>query len=175
MASSTQNTVILLIHGAWQRPIHYLNLASSLQASNLDIRIPALATAGHQADVPGKSINDDVIVIREVLNELLAQNKTIVMVCHSYGGIPGTDAASGETVEERCKQGKFGGIKAVVYLAAFAIPTAGTNLLQMVGVQNATQHPPWWLPKVNLPTPGHTSEMARLNLTTIYCRTVWQF
>lgn len=60
-----------------------------------------------------------------------------------------TDSVVGETVEERKARGAKGGIKAVVYIAAFAPPGASLSLFNLIGVKDETEHPDWWRLKVS--------------------------
>jgi hypothetical protein len=47
--------------------------------------------------------------------------KDVILVMHSYGGVPGSAAAKDLSKEERAKESKPGGIVRLVYLAAFPI------------------------------------------------------
>lgn len=95
---------------------------------------PESATAGTViSEVCGKTYLDDVTVIRAAVEQPLAAGKEIVLVCHSYGGIPGSAAAEGYQVHERHEKSLPGGIKHIVYLAAFALPEKGMSLLSAIG------------------------------------------
>ncbi|KAK2668877.1 Alpha/Beta hydrolase fold [Fusarium oxysporum f. sp. vasinfectum] len=115
--------VIVIVHGAWQRPSQYDALKQGLASRGFSVVQPESATAGTViSEVCGKTYLDDVTVIRAALEQPLAAGKEIVLVCHSYGGIPGSAAAEGYQVHERHEKGLPGGIKHIVYLAAFALP-----------------------------------------------------
>src|SRR5689334_13551646 len=120
--SSTKKPTIVIVHGAWHQPLHYLKLHDLLQARGHAVRIPVLVTSGQQISVPNKSISDDVSVIQHVLQEEFTKGNEVVLVCHSYGGLPGTASAFGQSIEERQANGAAGGVRAVVYIAAFAPP-----------------------------------------------------
>ncbi|KAI9149956.1 putative hydrolase R7 [Paramyrothecium foliicola] len=150
MSSTTPKPAILLVHGAWHRPAHYIKLVEALQNKSYDVRTPALATAGWNKAVSQASISDDVIIIRKVLAEHFEAGREVIVISHSYGGIPCTDAVVGETIADRRSRGQVGGVKAVIYIAAFAPPAAGMSLSNLTRMEDASQHPSWWTPKDDL-------------------------
>ena len=64
------------------------------------------------------------------------QGKDVVLAVHSFGGVPGCAAAGPFVRSVRKDQGKKGGIVAVLFLAAFAIPK-GLSCLQAFGGEHA--------------------------------------
>lgn len=60
--------------------------------------------------------------------------KEIVLVMHSYGGMPGGAAAYGLSKQERSAVGLRGGIIGLVYIAAL-IARQGDALVDMMGGQ----------------------------------------
>ncbi|CAG9985010.1 unnamed protein product [Clonostachys byssicola] len=144
--SYQEKPVIIIVPGAWHQPLHYTNLLNSLQTKGYAVRVPALATAGWGQDVAGKSVSDDVAILKSTMKEYLDAGKELVVVCHSFGGISGTASVIGETVPERRARGDAGGVKAVVFLAAFAPPSAGLSLVDIIGIKDESQQPDWWTP-----------------------------
>jgi pimeloyl-ACP methyl ester carboxylesterase len=82
----------------------------------------------HSKD-PTATYHHDVAVIHEIIDPLIDNNKEIVVVAHSLGGISGCAAIEGRTVEECRAIGKEGGVKSIVFIAAFAIMNKGDNLV----------------------------------------------
>jgi pimeloyl-ACP methyl ester carboxylesterase len=136
--------LIVLVHGAWHRPTHYLRLISHLRDLGYDVVAPALPTTGFKSMVARKSVPDDVEAIQQALAAPLEAGRDVVVVAHSYGGIPATDAVMGRTVHERRGQGLHGGVKCIIYMAAFAPPARGLSLFDMIGLKTAAEHPDWW-------------------------------
>ncbi|KAI1474846.1 hypothetical protein K445DRAFT_25976 [Daldinia sp. EC12] len=68
--------------------------------------------------------------------------REFLILCHSYGGIPGCAATDGFTVEERKNSGKKGGFRAILFIAAFAMPRTGMDLLQSL----KGRYPSWMTP-----------------------------
>ena len=52
-----------------------------------------------------------------------------MLIGHSYGTLPATLSAEGQSVAERHTRGEKGGVKAFVNLAGFAYPARGKNIL----------------------------------------------
>lgn len=147
----TEKPIIIVVHGAWHRPIHYINIYNYFQAKGYTVRIPALATAGHSDEVAQRDTSDDVQLLRSVMKEYLDQGKSIVVVCHSFGGFPSTAAAIGETISDRQARGEKGGVAAMVYLVSFA-PLQGVSLLDAINYNDESQRPGWWFMEVSLLT-----------------------
>jgi pimeloyl-ACP methyl ester carboxylesterase len=141
-----QKPIVIVVHGSWHRPLHYAGLLTSLQTSGYTVRVPALPATGPGEGNVQKGMADDVDAIRSAMKAYLDAGSEIVIVCHSMGGIAGTDAVVGETVPERRGRGEAGGVKAVVYIASFAPPASGQNLPTMLGL---TEQPDWWSPSTS--------------------------
>lgn len=129
-----ENPIIVLVHGAWQTAAQWQPLAERLVGSGFTVVQPQNASSGTDAaTLRGKTYQDDVKVIRSAMQPHLAAGKEIVIVCHSYGGVPASAAAAGYQVHERRALGLSGGIRHIVYLAAFAFPAKGLSLLMALG------------------------------------------
>jgi len=139
MASSTNKTkpTILLSHGAWHPPHLYQPLKDALAKRGYTLVMPALPSMGKDARGVGWDV--DTKALLDAAEPLFAEGKEVVLVAHSYGGIPATVATRGNGVAERKGYG-LGGFKHIVFLAAFAIPVAGLSQLDMIP---GKQFPPW--------------------------------
>jgi hypothetical protein len=145
----TEKPIIIVVHGAWHRPIHYINIYNYFQAKGYTVRIPALTTAGRSDDVAQRDTSDDIQLLRGIMRGYLDLGKSVVLVCHSFGGFPSTGAAVGETISDRQARGEKGGVAAVVYLAAFAPPQVGVSLLAAINYEDDSQRPEWWVKEVS--------------------------
>ena len=99
-----KNTIVILVHGAWADGSSWGNVIPLLEKAGYDV----IAVQN-----PLTSFADDVATTRRVID---AQQGSVVLVGHSYGGAVITKAALGAS-----------NVKALVYIAAFA-PDAGENL-----------------------------------------------
>jgi len=122
---------VLLVHGSWHRPCHYERLIRQLKQLGFEVVCPALPSIGK--DRLGKGWHDDVLRIQETALQLFAKKKQVVLLAHSYGGIPAAAATEGLTRSERAAAGLPGGFCHVIYMSAFALPAREMSLLQSVG------------------------------------------
>lgn len=138
MSTNSEKPVIAIVQGAWHRASHYKGLVQSLTNKGFTVLQPNNVTAGNDENIKGKTHIDDVRTIRESLQPALDAGKRIVLICHSYGGIPGSAAVEGYQVHERQAKGLSGGISHVIYIAAFALPVKGLSLLSAAGGQHGS-------------------------------------
>lgn len=114
---------ILLIPGAWFHPSTYDDFI--LQLHNLSFPTayapypslnpshPATADAAHDAET---------ILQNSLLPLIEHEGKDVVIVMHSYGGVPGSSAANGLSKAQRSAQGKKGGILGLIHISGFVLP-----------------------------------------------------
>ncbi|KAI0132589.1 Alpha/Beta hydrolase protein [Xylariales sp. AK1849] len=139
---ASEKPIITLVHGAWHPPHYYRKLIEPLREHGYIVLAPPMPTTGLDDSVVGKTYIDDVKRIYESLLPCFDAAKEAIIVCHSQGGIAGSAETEGQTVGERRAKGLQGGIKAIVYVAAFALPEKGTSLISVVGGQT----PDWYDP-----------------------------
>lgn len=133
MPPNTEKPVIAIVQGAWHRRPHYESFTQVLTSKGYTVLQPDNVTAGLVKAIKGKTHLDDVEVIRQTLQPSLDEGKKIVLVCHSYGGIPGSAATEGYQIHEREAKGLKGGIVHVIFVTSFALPVKGLSLLAAVG------------------------------------------
>lgn len=111
---------ILCIPGAWHTPEIYSETLRILQQHGyptIGLPLPSVGAS------PLASFNDDVTAIRTCLTELIEkEGKDVILVTHSYTGMPGSEAPIGLGKKEREKNGLQGGVIRLVYIMAFAMP-----------------------------------------------------
>lgn len=116
---SSEKPVILLIPGAWHQAQTFDPVVSILQAQGYRAEAMKLLSAGGP---PSTNLADDAEHIRQTsLNHLIAQGKEVVVVMHSYSGLPGTESVKGLLRTDLAAQGKNGGVVALVYITAFLL------------------------------------------------------
>ncbi|MBV2353926.1 alpha/beta hydrolase [Streptomyces sp. J2-1] len=113
---------LLLVHGAWHAPWCWEQLAAELP--DVDVRTVALPSSGSDPKALG-DLYDDAAAISGAVREI---GGPTVVVGHSYGGCPVTQAA-----------GSAGDVRRVVYLSAL-MQDVGDSLLSLVG----GAYPPDW-------------------------------
>jgi pimeloyl-ACP methyl ester carboxylesterase len=116
---------VVLVHGAWNGTWAWDEVRRYLDLAQIPSATVALPSVGEDTGKPA-GLADDVAAVSAVLDEL---SGPVVLVGHSYSGLPVTEAAA---VRED--------VSHVVYVSAFAIPV-GASLLDAVG----GQPPEWWI------------------------------
>jgi pimeloyl-ACP methyl ester carboxylesterase len=122
---SLPKPTILLIPGAWHRGSTFEPVAALLRTQGYPVETITLLSVGGPTST---TVADDAAYIQKrYLDDLISQEKEVVVVMHSYGGIPGTESVQGRTRRDIAAQGKKGGVVALVYMAAFLI-SAGQSV-----------------------------------------------
>ncbi|KAF7301081.1 AB hydrolase-1 domain-containing protein [Mycena indigotica] len=144
---ATQPTFVF-VPGVFHTPAHAQPILDALQAKGYPTHAVALATVGNSASTAKP--NADAQAVRKALEELVVeQEKEVVLFCHSYGGIPGSQAVAGLEKSKRNKDGARGGIIRIIFLAAI-LPREGEGLLQTFA--GANFQPGQWLGPTGLVT-----------------------
>ncbi|GJC89281.1 hypothetical protein ColLi_12119 [Colletotrichum liriopes] len=132
---SSELPTILLIPGAWHQPWTFDLVRDDLANRGYPTAVVALASVG-STDV-NVGLDQDTEVVHAELQRLIDAGREVVIVAHSYGGVPVANAVEGLNYKDRAAQGVTGGVLMVVYMASFAVP-AEESLFDGAGLQ------PWW-------------------------------
>ncbi|MCJ1319512.1 hypothetical protein MMC15_004848 [Xylographa vitiligo] len=123
-----------IVPGAWHSPIHWDLVVPELNGAGYATR--SLRLPGVDSPTP-KSIStttDAHFIQSDVLGPLLSDGKDVILVAHSYGGMPSGAAAVGLSKAERSAAGLPGGIIGLIWVAAL-IAHPGDSLKALVGGQ----------------------------------------
>lgn len=117
----------MIIHGAWHSPRHFQLLINALSKRGYDTVAPLLPSVRGN---PKVDLYDDAKAVQSGLKRLIERNeKEVVVVMHSYGGMVGTEAIEKFlSRSERQKRGLNGGVVSLFYMTAFLGPK-GSSLL----------------------------------------------
>ncbi|MFE3168957.1 alpha/beta hydrolase [Streptomyces sp. NPDC059224] len=110
----TNSPTLVLVHGAWHGPWCWKQLIDHLP--DVEVRAVALPSSGHDTETLG-TLYEDAEALSE---ELAAIDGPTVVVGHSYGGCPVSQAA-----------GKMSNVQRVIYLSAI-MHDVGESLLSLV-------------------------------------------
>ncbi|KAF7189029.1 putative hydrolase R7 [Pseudocercospora fuligena] len=119
---------IILVHGAYHRAWHLQPLKAELERNGYAVSTLDLPAAGPDPEklpVTG-GLRADTDAIKTLMEEVAAKSESMIAVLHSYGGIPGGEAAAELSEGARKK------LKRLVYLAALVIPQ-GSSLFKPTG------------------------------------------
>lgn len=115
---------ILLIPGAWHKGSTFEPVATILRDQGYQAETITLPSAGGPAST---TAHDDAEHIqRQYLDPLVSREKEVILVMHSYAGVPGTESVKGFAHKDLAEQGKKGGVVGLVYLSAFIVPTGAS-------------------------------------------------
>ena len=85
--------------------------------SSVAIHLPSMGAKPAKYD-----FTEDVEAIREGVTELVAKNEEVIVILHSYAGLPGGQALEGLGKAEREKQGLKGGVIRLVFIMSWIVP-----------------------------------------------------
>lgn len=99
------NPTVVLVPGAWQTPAHYEPFVKSIP--DIDVRTVRLPSSGFDADALG-DMYDDAAEVRKVVSSI---DGPVLVLAHSYGGVPVTEALDAATDN----------VRRIVYLVSFPL------------------------------------------------------
>jgi pimeloyl-ACP methyl ester carboxylesterase len=114
---------LLIVPGAWHQPAHFRRFIDEL--GDVDVHAVALTTCGDDVTTLG-DLFSDAAAIRAAAHAI---DGPVVVLAHSYGGAPTTQALVGAS-----------NVRRIIYLTAFQLDV-GESLLSSVG----DVPPPWWV------------------------------
>ncbi|EFQ34110.1 uncharacterized protein GLRG_09254 [Colletotrichum graminicola M1.001] len=132
---SPQLPTILFTPGAWHRPWAFDMVRSDLSSRGYPTAAVTLASVG--STDPNLGLDADAAAVRVQVQTLVDEGRDVVLVAHSYGGIPVANAVKGLNYKDLAVQNKPGGIIMVVYMTSFAVPAGA-------GLYNGGVMPTWW-------------------------------
>jgi hypothetical protein len=126
---------IVCVPGAWHTPEIYAKVLDILSSHGYPTVGLPLPSAG--ATPPHANFDEDVKGIRDCLTELVEDGKEVVLVTHSYTGMPGAEAPAGLGKKERQAANLKGGVIRLVFIMAFAMPEG------FAPTAGGAQYPEW--------------------------------
>ncbi len=153
MVISSSKPTLVIVPGGWHPPSAYRRFATHLE----DAGYPTLTApypSCNSTTPKTATCGEDARSLRQQLLPLIdSEGKDVVLLSHSYGGIPAAGAAYGLSKNARSKASKKGGILGLVYMSAFAVPE-GASLVEFLG----GKHAPYLVPdKASWSSPRHSS------------------
>lgn len=132
----SSSSTLVLVPGSFAESHMYDGVVKPLREKGYDIFVldppcyPGAYKAG-RVGPPPPGMQDDARFVAKQLQELVDAGKDIVVLGHSYGGIPATESLKGFTKKERQDQGNPGGVVRIAYMTA-CVPRVGENLVQVI-------------------------------------------
>ena len=122
---------IILVPGSFSLPELYDPIVKGVAAKGYEIMALHLPTIGLKTgprEGAPPTMYEDAAFIAEEVEKLVDEGKDVVLIAHSYGGIPATESTKGLGKEERLKDGKKGGVVALGYMTA-VVPAVGDSAM----------------------------------------------
>lgn len=123
--------LLVLVPGSFNYASIYAPLLARYTALGHPISTIDLRTVGRKPGPP-PTMYDDAAFINTELERLADEGHDIVLVAHSYGGIPVSEGLKGVSKAERERAGKAGGVVRVGYMTALvpAVGVAAAGLME---------------------------------------------
>ena len=135
-APTQELPTIVLVQGSFQISKVYCKLKRGLAAHGYPTIHPELPSCSNtdREDFPQVSLIDDALAVRTVLTRQVEyEEKLVMLVMHSYGGLVGSEAATEElSYAKRRAQGLPGGVIHLFLYAAFLL-NEGQSVLSAFG------------------------------------------
>lgn len=137
MAAGQQSLpTILLVQGSFQIPQVYEKLVKGLIDQGyptIHPRLPSCSDVDNPS-FPQVSLVDDVLAIRsELIRHVEYEEKNVIVVMHSYGGLVGSEAITEDlSSAKRQSKGLAGGVTHLFYYCAFLLDK-GQSVLSAFG------------------------------------------
>ncbi|KAF5670026.1 hypothetical protein FHETE_4709 [Fusarium heterosporum] len=119
---------VVIVPGSFAPPKHYRLFTESLERHDIDSRVIETPSVGRRDPLPPQTMSDDAAAVEKVVTELLDEGKEVVLMTHSYGGIPGTQSLGKLSRKARKAQEKEGGIDIIIYLASVVLQPGVCNM-----------------------------------------------
>lgn len=107
--------IILIGPGGFTLPELYSDVIAHVANEGYSIQALRLPSVGYKTNVPGTMQNDAAFIASEILKQA-DEGKDVVLIAHSYGGLPATESTKGLSKADRQRQGKSGGLVRLAYI-----------------------------------------------------------
>ncbi|KAJ4986822.1 putative esterase/lipase, partial [Stagonosporopsis vannaccii] len=133
--STDKTPTLVLVPGSFLPSTHYTPLLAHLPPGT---KSHILDPPSYHTKRPGPppTMADDASFVASFVRNLADAGDEVVLVAHSYGGMPASECMAGLSVESRRKEGKRGGVRRLAYVTA-VVPKVGEGLAETMlgGVQ----------------------------------------
>ncbi|KAG6999537.1 hypothetical protein G7Y79_00034g069600 [Physcia stellaris] len=125
---------ILIVPGGWHSASVYSHFAAQLESLGYPTTTTSLPSVNSKSPQTATCTEDSKALRKELLALIDTEEKDVVILAHSYGGVPAGGAAHG--LSKTTRDGKKGGVLGLIYMSAFVVPE-GISLLDYLGGKHA--------------------------------------
>lgn len=128
MSSSLHNTALVIVPGSFSPPHFYDAVRDAVQKHGIDTFVVKTPSVGRRDPEPPATLADDAAAVQAVTRKLAAKGRDVVLMAHSYGGLPATQSLEGTAKHD----GMSGGVIKIVYVSAL-VAQVGVSCIQFMG------------------------------------------
>lgn len=135
---STTKPTLVLVHGSWHCPEHFVPLVDVLERRgnrSVSVSLPSTQSPA----LPPASLANDTAAVREAVLSELDAGHDVIVVAHSYGGAPANNALHGLDAKSRTVAKATTAVVAIVFLCAVPV-SVGATFLDTIGGRPAELH-----------------------------------
>lgn len=139
----TAKPTLIFAPGAWYPPTAFKPVIEKLNThgyTSYTVAFPSI-----QQTPAVEDLQADIIAVRSLVEAEANAGKDVVIVSHSWSGLPVNSALDGLSKGDREKEGKTGGVIRLVFISAF-IPEVGQSLIGAFG----GNPPDWYIRDVSI-------------------------
>lgn len=119
--------ILVIVPGSFAPASLYNDWVANLKDHGVRTIVISLPSVGRQADRPAQTMTDDVNEIIQIVGGLLDDGEDVVLLTHSYGGVPGTQSL--EILSNKARQaGGKKGVSKIIYMTSVILPVGTSNL-----------------------------------------------
>ncbi|KAL8822078.1 MAG: hypothetical protein Q9191_007182 [Dirinaria sp. TL-2023a] len=137
---ATTKPVAVVIPGGWHPSTAYTPLTSALTDAGFEFSVASLPSFNTNEPSSASCAADAIALRRHILSHIDEAGHGVVLLVHSYGGIPASGASYGLSKKARETQGRKTAVLGMIYMCAFVVPE-GQSLVEYLG----GSHPPYLL------------------------------
>ncbi|KAF9892328.1 hypothetical protein FE257_002105 [Aspergillus nanangensis] len=129
---------LILAPGAWYPPTAFDPLIEKLTPHGYTCHTVSFPSIQQATEV--KDLSADIQAVRSLVEPAVNAGEEVVIIAHSWAGLPINSALEGLSKADRAKDGNPGGVVKLNFISAF-IPDLGQSLLGAFG----GEEPDWWI------------------------------
>jgi hypothetical protein len=135
---SAPKPAIVIVPGSFSPAPFYAITVDKLKAAGYTIvEVAQVPSIGRRDPEPPATMYDDATFVSGIVEKIADAGNDVVIVAHSYSGVPVSESLKGLAKVQRQAEGKKGGVVRALYVAAL-IPRLGESLGSLMGNEPAS-------------------------------------
>ena len=123
---SMDKQTVLIVPGGFTLPELYSDVITHVASEGYSVQALHLPSVGYKTNVPG-TMQDDAAFIASEVSKHANDGKDVVLIAHSYGGLPATESTKGLSKVDRQRQGNSGGLVRLAYISCIILPVGESD------------------------------------------------